>query len=857
MIPVRLALRNFMCYRDNVPPLDFTGIRLTCLWGDNGNGKSALIDAMTWALWGRSRTKSDDDLIYASQHEMEVQFDFAIGGQTYRIIRKRARPKHTRGAGQSSLNLFYAASDGFKLASGDSIARTQDKITDLLHMNYETFINSAYLRQGNADEFTKKRPAERKEVLADILGLSFYDGLEADARSLAREQDTQKVLLENAIREMETELANQPVHESELAQVQQELSSIENTLADQEKQLEELRRQKETMLLKKSQMDELEIRLENTRKDLTSWQEQYRQHESRIKQYEELTGQRAIVEAGFQKLTEARKLAEELDRKARQAINLERRKMQLESKIQQAVTAINTEHAMTQRKIQELEAKTSRLPDLKSQRQQINERLRGLTGQEEMLKTKKQSLQELQEQIIRLESANVRLEQETNEIDNKLGMLVNQTAAKCPLCGSELGDEGMRHIESEFTAEKQRKNDAIATNKAALAQQKSSHQALQQEIRQLEVSLEQGKIAAQSKASVLESQIAEAETAGKEHAEQQQSLSEIEQRLVGREFAAAEDRLLREVDAELAQLAYDPRLHESARQSVAELNQYESSQRKLEEADRLLPQEKEYALRAETAAGKARQSMEADEQKRQTLSNELAALPALLGNLSQAEIENQHLTAQRNQMQEKAWGIKAKLQHCTELSIKKKEKEAFITGAAREESIYKELAEAFGKSGVPALLIEIALPEIEIEANRLLGRMTDNRMHLKFETQRPTKTSSGIIETLDIKIADELGTRNYEMFSGGEAFRINFAVRIALSRLLAKRAGAPLRTLIIDEGFGTQDATGIEKLKEAIISIQDDFDKIIVITHIEELRDAFPNRIDVTRTAEGSMIAVS
>ena len=112
-------------------------------------------------------------------------------------------------------------------------------------------------------------------------------------------------------------------------------------------------------------------------------------------------------------------------------------------------------------------------------------------------------------------------------------------------------------------------------------------------------------------------------------------------------------------------------------------------------------------------------------------------------------------------------------------------------------------------------------------------------------------------ETLDINISDELGTRNYEMFSGGEAFRINFAIRIALSRLLARRAGAPLPTLIIDEGFGTQDSTGMEKLIEAINSIQEDFDKILVITHMEDLKDAFPTRIDVTKTPEGSMITVS
>ena len=79
MIPITLKMRNFMCYRDNVPPLHFGGIHTACISGDNGNGKSALIDAMTWALWGRTRAKSDDDLINSGQTEMEVEFDFAVG----------------------------------------------------------------------------------------------------------------------------------------------------------------------------------------------------------------------------------------------------------------------------------------------------------------------------------------------------------------------------------------------------------------------------------------------------------------------------------------------------------------------------------------------------------------------------------------------------------------------------------------------------------------------------------------------------------------------------------------------------------------------------------------------------------
>ena len=184
------------------------------------------------------------------------------------------------------------------------------------------------------------------------------------------------------------------------------------------------------------------------------------------------------------------------------------------------------------------------------------------------------------------------------------------------------------------------------------------------------------------------------------------------------------------------------------------------------------------------------------------------------------------------------------------------EKKSLLEKITKETKIYRDLAQAFGKKGIQAMLIEMAFPDIETEANRLLGRMTDNRMHVKIESQRPSKKEE-LIETLDIIISDELGPRPYETFSGGEAFRIDFAIRIALSKLLAKRAGVPLPTLFIDEGFGTQDSTGIEKLKEAINSIQDDFDKILVITHVEELRDAFPTRIDVVKTAQGSTLEVS
>jgi len=168
------------------------------------------------------------------------------------------------------------------------------------------------------------------------------------------------------------------------------------------------------------------------------------------------------------------------------------------------------------------------------------------------------------------------------------------------------------------------------------------------------------------------------------------------------------------------------------------------------------------------------------------------------------------------------------------------------------------LETAFGKNGVPALLIEQALPDIEYQANDILDRLSGGRMSVSFETERAYKDKNreDKKQTLDILISDASGQRKYELFSGGEAFRINFAVRLALSRVLAGRAGARLQTLVVDEGFGSQDAEGRQRLIEAINMVSRDFEKILVITHLEDLKDAFPSRIEVRKESGTSLVEV-
>jgi len=193
-----------------------------------------------------------------------------------------------------------------------------------------------------------------------------------------------------------------------------------------------------------------------------------------------------------------------------------------------------------------------------------------------------------------------------------------------------------------------------------------------------------------------------------------------------------------------------------------------------------------------------------------------------------------------------------------DLRMRRKKLEAERDELALAIGRYRMLERAFGKDGVPALLIEQALPQIESKANELLDRLSDGTMSVRFVTQAEYKDKKreGLKETLDIQISDGVGVRDYEMYSGGEAFRANFAIRLALSEVLAQRKGARLQTLVIDEGFGSQDAQGRQRLIEAINAVRGDFAKILVITHLDELKDAFPTRIEVEKTERGSTVTV-
>ncbi|MDO8689011.1 MAG: SMC family ATPase [Dehalococcoidia bacterium] len=855
MVPISLRLRNFLSYRDNVPPLSFEGMHLACLSGDNGHGKSALLDAITWALWGEARAKSNDDLVYAGATDMEVEFEFWLEGSRYRVLRKQSRARSPKESGRSSLELHVAQGDGFQPITGDNQRETQARINNLLHMEYQTFINSAFLLQGRADEFTKKGPAERKKVLADILGLAYYEGLEAKAREEARSREVRGEELRRVLADMEEELAQRPQLEDFLEKSRLETESLEGQVRAQDAALAVLRQEKNALASKKDQLAE-------ARKDLAQAEVQWRQmekqatgHDAQIQSYDQALAEAETVEQGFALLVTARQRNEDLNRKLTLMLGLHEKKGKLEASIQDAQNALTTQAKVAQSALAELESRANALPTLEADITRTSLRLEELGARDGEIREQRRRVLELAGQTQALRSENQKLHAEMQELRDRMDLL-DQGQNTCPVCETELGEAGLRAIRERYLREGQAKKDEYVARQKLALDLANQQARLEKEADSDEASLRKERESVQRQAAAAQRDRAEAQQAAGRAAQLRQELEAVQGRLAGREFAQSERKDLETLVLEIGSLAYRKEEHQEVRRRVEELAPFEERKKRLDEAALRLPQEQEARKRAAEASQLWQTRIQETGVKIESLELELARYPRLSEEIDRAQTLLDALSSRLGVARQELGACRQRLEHCRQLEAQKQTRVAELARIEHERGIYQELAGAFGKKGIQAMIIEAAIPDLEAETNALLSRMTEGRMQVKLETQRDNKKGQAM-ETLDIRVSDELGTRNYELFSGGETFRINFCLRVALSKLLARRAGAQLRLLVIDEGFGTQDAQGKERLVEAINAIQDDFDKILVITHIQELKELFPVRIEVVKTAEGSMYYVN
>ncbi len=451
---------------------------------------------------------------------------------------------------------------------------------------------------------------------------------------------------------------------------------------------------------------------------------------------------------------------------------------------------------------------------------------------------------------------NKRMKSEMAELKERIQRLKGASGADCPLCGQPLSPEDRLKLIESLELQGRDLGDRYRANQETVHMGEVRQQTIQREIKNLQV-VELGLRQQQRTLDQIQHRKEQIdETLELWSASGGKELAALDNKLGSENFALEARAELARIDAALAELGYDAAEHDRTRKAELEGRASEEQLRQLEMARAALaPLEREIeGLQAQTAADESETKalQELFDLARSKYEEDAANTP----DVDQAELELFDLQEQENRVRMQVGGATQAVEVLKTLRVRQAEKNEQRNELTGQIARLRTLERAFSKDGVPALLIEQALPEIEAQANEILDRLTNGNMSVRFATQKEYKDKSrdDKRETLDILISDSAGWREYEMFSGGEAFRVNFAIRLALSRVLAQRSGARLQSLVIDEGFGSQDAEGRQRLLEAINLVRPDFAKILVITHLEELKDAFPARIEVEKTDTGSQL---
>ena len=1004
MIPLQLTLKNFLSYREAT--LDFRGLHTACICGSNGAGKSSLLEAITWVLWGQSRAASEDDVINAGAKDVRVDFIFHTHQQTHRVIRSRQRGR------SSSLEFQVETPNGFRSLTAKGIKATQKQILDYLKLDYDTFINSAYLRQGRADEFMLRRPSERKQILADLLKLDQYEKLAEQARDLSKQFKGQAEQLEQSLQAIALQLEEQETITQQQATLETSLKQLHQAQKTDQKQLQQLQSLEHQRRTLQQQLNFVQQQHQNLSKDRDRLQQEITSTEAQQQQLSQLLNQKDQITEAYSQYLQLQEQDEVLTRKFQAYQQAQQQQQQLQQQLTKQVNELNLQIRDKQAQLkalssqeQEIQDSLSRSGEVTAAIEKLNRarghlsqldslqlevspllerrntlqakldrvqtrltaRLDELYSSENQLSAQVATTPQLRQQCLsvgaaitdlekkrvyqqrvqekglerrhfqeRLQENQRRYEKQLAELTQKIQMLQTQDAI-CPLCEQPLDEAHEQHVIQKTQTEQKEVQDQFWVVREQLAVCERELQILRQEYAELSQEIAPYEDLLEQRGQ-LEARLEATDEVYDRLYEVSQEKKQLEQALGVGNYALELQSELQQLDSQLQQLNYNEQSHALARGEVERWRWAEIRSAKLEEAQRRQGkidaqkpqlqaqldalkisleqlqtssplQQQLTALEAQIAeigynleahnqlraAVRQAQSWQLRYQELTTAQQQYPQVCQRLASLTQSwegrrsdqeginsqinqivkqleeypDITNdihtleERIQQRRQQLDEHLANQGRLQQHLTQLESLKtqyQEQQQKLQELQRQYRVHQELALAFGKNGIQALMIENILPQLEAETNQILTRLTGNQLHVQIVTQRAGRSSSRkqtkLIDTLDILIADASGTRAYETYSGGEAFRINFSIRLALARLLAQRAGTSLQMLIVDEGFGTQDAEGCDRLIAAINAIASDFSCILTVTHMPQFKEAFQTRIEVSKTQQGSQLSL-
>jgi len=798
----KLVVKGFMRFKEQ-ETVTFPENQVTLIFGENGAGKTSLLDAICVCLYGRTfRTSFDSeagflrlaDLVNHDSTKTSIHLEFENHGHNFVVRREIGKEK----------------SDGELLEDGELKAEGDDVYeyvsNKAIGLDWEGFSKSTVILQGEMSALTNVLPATRKEAFMKLFGLAKYGEYEKAVKGEIEEEKVSVKKMEAANEVLTNEIAKIPQVESSLKRLKKTTADLEQQKASSGKKVQQitnLRRNLEkgykTYIALNGKIDSINTQKNNLERTLE-------QKKSELKELNGLRNEFRSLERTYKEFITLTKSLKSLKAKKTSY-----------DKIDSKLTSLKNSSNEKNEKLSEL------LKDIEISRTLINRLKREVPSSKEVANIREETTR-LERRKVELEENRYRLEALLNVASNSINQLnVEMSGIKkkhvCPVCSQRIpsAKSVLKHYLNEI--------DLLAADRRKKQRELNS---ILIQLKKVDRTLDTVEIAKKKIESV--------------YNRQDELLNEVRRSDALNIRRDKAKRELESVNKELEKYSKQLKsLHFNAKE-------YNAMEKRLV----MLRQEK-IVERYSSASAQLKRlpKMKGDiEKTSKTLSSverqrrQLLAQIKKLGDIEHrfAAVKEELQSAQNTYNQNVVTLTKEKTNYSAlakqHMELKNREKklqqnEDEIERLQEDISLLEELMNIF--KNIPENILHRLIPYVEKEGTTIINEL-----------------SEGVITALNIeKDALNIGAtmggeiRPIQYFSGGQQTRINIALRVAISRILSKLpqtedAFAPMQTLIIDEGdFGNLDEAGIRDTVNVLQNMTREFSRIVLINHLESVRENF------------------
>jgi DNA repair protein SbcC/Rad50 len=773
---IGLRLRNFRQHADSEVVF---GRGLTGILGPNGAGKSTILEAIAWALYGAEAARGTNETIRfaraAPRSRVEVELRFAMGGQEYRVVRT------------------LSSAEVFLEGRGSPVATTLGGATrylqGLLGMSRREFFNTYFTGQKELQFLAAMGSAERGRFLSQVLG---YERLRKAQDLLRGDRNAQRheiAGMRAGMEDLDAIRARIAAAEAGLREAQNELAAAQSARAHAAEALAGVAPRWSEVQQARERHRELTHTRETAERDReAAVRETERIHselDRSLAAEQELAGLRA-------RLVQLPDTAQECERMAKLARTEERRRALAEQLVD-----LEAELQRSAERLERVEQAPALLERYAAELTGLREEQR--TAQEALEARKTAWLRDRQDaetKLLNFRDRGLELKEQIKGI-RELG-----PAGICPTCGRPLGDDFQRLLD-----ELQEQWTSVVQDGKWWKSRREQLEAKPAEVATLEARLAELTTAADEKA--------------RKHARCESAVQELKALQDERAKRLARERDLRK-ELEALPGGYDPEAHRHAEQRLQELRSLEKQAARLEEAAarRSSLEREQAAVREREAAAAAR--VRAVEEELRALGFSEDAFARLREEHERASQLLRQAELRAATLQERLGSAEKDLEGARQAEQRYHEQARQIESREDDLRHHNELDAAF--SELRAELNARVRPELSEIASAFLAQLTDGRY-----------TALEISEGYDILVLDE--GEEKPVISGGEEDIANLVLRLSLSQMIAERAGHPLSLLILDEIFGSLDVAHRDNVVQLLRRLEDRFEQVILITHIEGIRE--------------------